>query len=85
MNKDQIALSGHTHDDRYLKLTGGTMTGTIRFNNLINIDSAIVLDYKYSAGGFARDIVSMKNSVYGDANLGALSILCYPNSTSNGF
>ena len=76
---------GHNHDDRYLKLTGGTMTGTIRFNNLINIDSAIVLDYKYSAGGFARDIVSMKNSVYGDANLGALSILCYPNSTSNGF
>ena len=73
------------YDDRYLKLTGGTMTGTIRFNNLINIDSAIVLDYKYSAGGFARDIVSMKNSVYGDANLGALSILCYPNSTSNGF
>ena len=29
MNKDQIALSGHTHDDRYLKLTGGTMTGNI--------------------------------------------------------
>lgn len=69
----------------YLKLTGGTMTGTIRFNNIMNSDSAIVLDYKYSAGGFARDIVSMKNSVYGDANLGALSILCYPNSTSNGF
>ena len=79
------ASASHTHDDRYLKLTGGTMTGTIRFNNLIDIGSAIVLDYKYSAGGFARDIVSMKNSVYGDANLGALSILCYPNSTSNGF
>lgn len=79
------ASASHTHDDRYLKLTGGTMTGTIRFNNLISIDSAIVLDYKYSAGGFARNIVSMKNSVYGDANLGALSILCYPNSTSNGF
>lgn len=61
------------------------MTGIIRFNNLINSDSAIVLDYKYSAGGFARDIVSMKNSIYEDANLGSLSVLCYPNSTSNGF
>lgn len=81
----EFSLNSSDYDNRYLKLTGGTMTGTIRFNNLINIDSAIVLDYKYSAGGFARDIVSMKNSVYGDANLGALSILCYPNSTSNGF
>lgn len=79
------ATSGHNHDGRYLALSGGTMTGAIRFNNLINIDSAIVLDYKYSESGFARDIISMKNSVYGDANLGALSILCYPNSTSNGF
>lgn len=33
MNKDQIALSGHTHDDRYLKLSGGTMTGIIRATN----------------------------------------------------
>lgn len=81
----EFSLNSSDYDNRYLKLTGGTMTGTIRFNNLIDIDSAIVLDYKYSAGGFARDIVSMKNSVYGDANLGALSILCYPNSTSNGF
>ena len=79
------ATSEHNHDGRYLALSGGTMTGTIRFNNLIDIDSAIVLDYKYSEGGFARDIVSMKNSVYEDANLGALAILCYPNSTSNGF
>lgn len=77
--------SDHNHDSRYLKLTGGTMTGIIRFNNLINNDSAIVLDYKYSASGFARDIVSMKNSIYEDANLGSLSVLCYPNSTSNGF
>lgn len=81
----EFSLNSSDYDNRYLKLTGGTMTGVIRFNNLINSDSALVLDYKYSAGGFSRDIVSMKNSVYGDANLGALSILCYPNSTSNGF
>lgn len=81
----EFSLNSSDYDNRYLKLTGGTMTGVIRFNNLINSASALVLDYKYSAGGFARDIVSMKNSVYGDADLGALSILCYPNSTSNGF
>ncbi len=81
----EFSLNSSDYDNRYLKLTGGTMTGVIRFNNLISSDSALVLDYKYSAGGFARDIVSMKNSVYGDADLGALSILCYPNSTSNGF
>ena len=81
----EFSLNSSDYDNRYLKLTGGTMTGVIRFNNLISSNSALVLDYKYSAGGFARDIVSMKNSVYGDADLGALSILCYPNSTSNGF
>lgn len=81
----EFSLNSSDYDNRYLKLTGGTMTGVIRFNNLISSDSALVLDYKYSAGEFARDIVSMKNSVYGDADLGALSILCYPNSTSNGF
>lgn len=36
MNKDQIALSGHTHDDRYLKLTGGTMTGNISYKGSKN-------------------------------------------------
>lgn len=97
-NGVRVSVNGHTHDDRYyteseintklsayLPLAGGTMTGTIRFNNLIDTDSAIVLDYKYSAGGFARHIVSMKNSAYEDAKLGSLGILCYPNSTSNGF
>lgn len=33
MNKDQIALSGHTHDDRYLKLAGGTMNGNARIGH----------------------------------------------------
>lgn len=33
MNKDQIALSGHTHDDRYLKLEGGTMNGNARIGH----------------------------------------------------
>lgn len=30
---DGKSNSGHTHDDRYLKLTGGTMTGIIRATN----------------------------------------------------
>ncbi len=33
MNKDQVALSGHTHDDRYLKLAGGTMNGNARIGH----------------------------------------------------
>lgn len=33
VNKSQFATSGHTHDDRYLKLSGGTMTGSIAFSN----------------------------------------------------
>lgn len=33
VNKSQFATSGHTHDDRYLKLSGGTMTGIIRATN----------------------------------------------------
>lgn len=33
MNKDQIALAGHTHDDRYLKLEGGTMNGNARIGH----------------------------------------------------
>lgn len=33
MNKDQIALAGHTHDDRYLKLAGGTMNGNARIGH----------------------------------------------------
>lgn len=33
MNKDQISLSGHTHDDRYLKLEGGTMNGNARIGH----------------------------------------------------
>ena len=33
MNKDQIALAGHTHDDRYLKLAGGTMNGNARISH----------------------------------------------------
>ena len=40
VNKSQFATSGHTHDDRYLKLTGGTMSGTLSFSPTEASDAA---------------------------------------------
>ncbi|MGN8798681.1 hypothetical protein ACTNCZ_13390 [Segatella copri] len=89
---------GHTHS-QYLtshqdisgkvNRSGDTINGIITFNNLIDNDKAINLDYNYndSDNGFARDIISLSNSRYsGDEyNIAHISVLCYPTSNSNGF
>lgn len=80
-------LTSHQDISGKVNKNGDTISGIISFTNLINNDKAINLDYNYSAGGFARDIISLNNSVYsGDEHyIASISVLCYPNKTSNGF
>lgn len=80
-------LTSHQDISGKVSKSGDTISGIITFTNLISNDKAINLDYNYSAGGFARDIISLNNSVYsGDEhNIASISVLCYPNKTSNGF
>lgn len=80
-------LTSHQDISGKVNKNGDTISGIISFTNLINNDKAINLDYNYSAGGFARDIISLNNSVYsGDEHhIASISVLCYPNKTSSGF
>lgn len=80
-------LTSHQDISGKVNKNGDTISGIISFTNLINNDKAINLDYNYSAGGFSRDIISLNNSVYsGDEHhIASISVLCYPNKTSNGF
>lgn len=80
-------LTSHQDISGKVNKNGDTISGIIRFTNLINNDKAINLDYNYSACGFARDIISLNNSVYsGDEHhIASISVLCYPNKTSSGF
>ena len=67
--------------------SGDTISGILRFTNVIQSNRAIDIDFNYSAGGFAREIISLYNSDYGgdEYNIASISVLCYPNNTSNGF
>lgn len=80
-------LTSHQDISGKVNKNGDTISGIISFTNLIYNDKAINLDYNYSAGGFARDIISLNNSVYsGDEHhIASISVLCYPNKTSSGF
>lgn len=80
-------LTSHQDISGKVNKNGDTISGIISFTNLINNDKAINLDYNYSAGGFARNIISLNNSVYsGDEHhIASISVLCYPNKTSSGF
>ncbi len=80
-------LTSHQDISGKVNKNGDTISGIISFTNLINNDKAINLDYNYSAGGFARDIISLNNSVYsGDEHhIAHISVFCYPNKTSSGF
>ena len=80
-------LTSHQDISGKVNKNGDTISGIISFTNLINNDKAINLDYNYSAGGFARDIISLNNSVYsGDEHhIANISVVCYPNKTSSGF
>ena len=80
-------LTSHQNISGKVNKNGDTISGIISFTNLINNIKAINLDYNYSADGFAREIISLNNSVYsGDEHhIASISVLCYPNKTSNGF
>lgn len=80
-------LTSHQDISGKVNKNGDTISGIITFTNLISNDTAINLDYSYSAGGFACDIISLNNSVYsGDEHhIASISVLCYPNKTSSGF
>lgn len=84
---DKGYLTSHQDISGKVSRSGDTINGIITFNNLISNDKAINLDYNYSAGGFSRDIISLSNSAYGgnEYNIASIGVLCYPNSSSNGF
>lgn len=80
-------LTSHQDISGKVNKNGDTISGIISFTNLIINDKAINLEYNYNAGGFARDIISLNNSLYsGDEHhIASISVLCYPNKTSSGF
>ena len=71
VNKSQFATSGHTHDDRYLRLTGGWMSGDINFggDNSItwgrNTDSASI-SFKNDGDGDSDSYMSFVTSDNGN-------------------
>lgn len=80
-------LTSHQDISGKVNKNGDTISGIITFTNLISNNTVINLDYNYSASGFARDIITLNNSVYsGDEHhIASISVLCYPNKTSSGF
>lgn len=80
-------LTSHQDISGKVNKSGDTISGILKFINVVRNDKAIDVDFNYNAGGFARDIISLNNSVYsGDEyNIASISVLCYPNPTSNGF
>ena len=80
-------LTSHQDISGKVNKSGDTISGILKFINVVRNDKAIDVVFNYNAGGFARDIISLNNSVYsGDEyNIASISVLCYPNPTSNGF
>ena len=80
-------LTSHQDISGKVNKSGDTISGILKFINAIRNDNVIDVDFNYNVGGFARDIISLNNSVYsGDEyNIARISVLCYPNPTSNGF
>lgn len=80
-------LTSHQDISGKVNKNGDTISGILRFTNVVQSKRAIDIDFNYSAGGFAREIISLYNSVYGgdEYNIASISVLCYPNNTSNGF
>lgn len=68
--------TGHTHDDRYLKLTGGTMNGTIYRNSggttISGRDHAIIRQ-TYAPGGSSWNPIACVDTETGTWTLGHLS------------
>lgn len=80
-------LTSHQDISGKVNKSGDTISGILKFINVMRNNEAIDIDFNYNAGGFARDIISLYNGVYsGDEyNIASISVLCYPNPTSNGF
>lgn len=70
------ATKGHNHDDRYLKLTGGTMSGTIYRNSggvtIRGRDHAIIRQ-TYAPGGSSWNPIACVDTETGTWTLGHLS------------
>ena len=70
------ATKGHNHDDRYLKLTGGTMSGTIYRNSggstISGRDHAIIRQ-TYAPGGSSWNPIACVDTETGTWTLGHLS------------
>lgn len=70
------ATSGHTHDDRYLKLTGGTMTGTIyrrSGGSTISGRNNAIIRQTYAPGGSSWNPIACVDTETGTWTLGHLS------------
>lgn len=80
-------LTSHQDISGKVNKNGDTISGILRFTNVIQNNGAIAIDFNYSAGGFARNIISFHNSAYGgdEYNIANIAVLCYPNNNSNGF
>lgn len=80
-------LTSHQDISGKVNKNGDTISGILRFTDVIQSKRAIDIDFNYSDDGFAREIISLYNSAY-DGNeykVASISVLCSPNNTSNGF
>lgn len=80
-------LTSHQDISGKVNKSGDTISGILKFTNVIQNNNTIDIDFNYNASGFARDIISLNNSVYsGDKyHIASIAVLCYPSPTSNGF
>ena len=80
-------LTSHQDISGKVNRSGDTINGVITFNNVISSNKAIDIDYNYNSSGFARDIISLRNSKYSgdECKLARIAVLCYPDSNSNGY
>lgn len=80
-------LTSHQDISGKVNKNGDTISGILKFTNVIQNNNTIDIDFNYNASGFARGIISLNNSVYsGDEHhIASIAVLCYPSPTSNGF
>ena len=80
-------LTSHQDISGKVNRSGDTINGVITFNNVISSNKAIDIDYNYNGPGFARDIISLRNSKYSgdECNIARIAVLCHPRSNSNGY
>lgn len=80
-------LTSHQDISGKVNKNGDTISGILKFTNVIQNNNTIDIDFNYNASGFSRDIISLNNSVYsGDEHhIANIAVLCYPSPTSNGF